>query len=148
MTKPIDPPRAHIVKTLTLTASPPRVWRALTDPSELVEWFPDESADVAVTPGGEGAWVWANHGAYAVRFEVVEPHSRLVWSWARDPNTALVDTVVTTVEFRLEPSANGGTVLHLSESGFVKEADRQGNEEGWAKELGELAAYLKLEPNS
>jgi uncharacterized protein YndB with AHSA1/START domain len=133
----------EVVKTLVVPASITRVWRAISDPKELVRWFPDEKADVAVAPGEEGAWVWHGHGAYSVRIDVVEPPTRLVWSWARDPDRPLADTVVTTVEFRLEKNEDDTTTLHLRESGFVREQDRGGNDTGWDKELGELVSYLE-----
>ena len=53
----------------------------------------------------------------------------------------------TYVEFTLEP-AGAGTRLTVVESGFAQLPDDlyrkayDGNTEGWAKELGELAAYL------
>ena len=133
----------EVVKTLVLAASPARVWKALTDPAELVRWFPDERADVVAEPGKEGHWVWKNHGSYAVRFEVVDPPGRLVWSWARDPDVPLEETVITTVEFRLEANPDGGTTLSVRESGFVREQDRAGNDSGWDKELGELVELLQ-----
>jgi uncharacterized protein YndB with AHSA1/START domain len=132
----------EIVKKLVLPSAPSRVWKALTDPDELVQWFPDERADIEAEPGHEGHWVWKNHGSYAVRFDVVDPPHRLVWSWARDPDVPLGETVITTVEFRLEPGEDGGTTLSVRESGFVREQDRAGNDTGWDKELGELAEYL------
>jgi len=55
----------------------------------------------------------------------------------------------TYVEFTLEP-AGEGTRLTVTESGFAQlpgEVFRQaydGNSEGWAKELGELATYLDV----
>jgi uncharacterized protein YndB with AHSA1/START domain len=133
----------EVVKTLALAASPSRVWKALTDPAELVQWFPDERADIEAEPGKEGHWVWKNHGSYAVRFDIVDPPGRLVWSWARDPDVPLGETVVTTVELRLEPNEDGGTTLSVRESGFVREQDRVGNDTGWDKELGELSEYLR-----
>ena len=45
----------------------------------------------------------------------------------------------TYVEFTLEP-AGAGTRLTVVESGFAQLPD--GNTDGWAKELGELADYL------
>lgn len=53
----------------------------------------------------------------------------------------------TYVEFTLEP-ADAGTRLTVVESGFAQLPDDvyrkafDGNTEGWAKELGELAGYL------
>jgi uncharacterized protein YndB with AHSA1/START domain len=133
----------EVVKTLILAAAPARVWKALTDPAELVQWFPDERADIEAEPGKEGHWVWKNHGSYAVRFDLVDAPHRLVWSWARDPDVSLGETVITTVEFKLEPNEDGGTTLSVRESGFVREQDRAGNDSGWDKELGELIEHLR-----
>ena len=133
----------EVVKTLVLGATPQRVWRALTDPKELVRWFPDEKAAIEAKPGSEGFLIWRNHGAYAVRFDVVEEPTRLVWTWGRESDVPLSETVSTTVEFRLERNEDGGTTLHVRETGFVREEDRRGNDEGWDKELGELVAYLE-----
>lgn len=133
----------EVVKTLVLAAAPARVWKALTDPEELVRWFPDKEARIEPTEGAEGAWVWETYGAYSVRFDVVDPPHRLVWTWARDPNLPLDETHTTTVEFRLEPRDEGGTTLHVREHGFAREEDRRDNDTGWDKELGELVAYLE-----
>ena len=133
----------EVVKTLELAAPPARVWKAITDPEELAQWFPDEESRVRVEEGAEGAWVWKEHGAYRVRFDTVEPPRRLVWSWARDPDVPLDQTVVTTVEWRLEPNGEGGTTLHVREHGFVREEDRRQNDLGWDHELAELAAHLE-----
>ena len=51
----------------------------------------------------------------------------------------------TLVDFTLEP-VEGGTRLHLVESGFAKMAGgdqmRKGNEDGWTIQLGKLPGYL------
>jgi uncharacterized protein YndB with AHSA1/START domain len=133
----------EVVKTLVLAAAPGRVWKALTDPEELVRWFPDKEARIEPKEGAEGAWVWESYGAYSVRFDVVDPPRRLVWTWAREPNLPLAETRTTIVEFRLEPHDEGGTTLHVREHGFVRDADRRENDAGWDEELGELVAYLE-----
>ena len=56
---------------------------------------------------------------------------------------AVDDGPSTLVEWDLEPTADGGTLLRLRESGFVAEADRAGNDAGWTEELGELVNYLE-----
>lgn len=69
-----------VEKTLELQADVERVWRAITDPKALARWFPDE-ADFQATPGYEGAFVWDQHGSFAVRVDEADPPHRLVWSW-------------------------------------------------------------------
>ena len=131
-----------IEKRMELDAEIDRVWRALTDGAELAQWFPDVGAfDMA--PGAEGAFTWANHGSYAARVVAFEPPGFLAWRWVRDPEMNLDTGVTTLVEFRLTARDGGGTVLHLRESGFVRERDRQDNEGGWKSELGELTRYLQ-----
>lgn len=133
----------EVVKTLVLAAAPVRVWKAITDPAELVKWFPDREARIEPREGAEGAWVWEKYGAFGVRIDVFDPPRRLVWTWAREPNKPLDEVHTTTVEWRLEPTADGGTTLHLREYGFADEKQRTGNDDGWDQELGELVDYLE-----
>lgn len=132
-----------IERTLRLSAPPERVWRALTDPEELAAWFPDETVDLEVRRSGGGWWHWKEHGKFAVRFDVVEPPRRLVWTWSREPGTPVDEGPTTTVEWTLEPDGNGGTVLELRESGFLTPEHREQNRKGWTHELGELRAHLE-----
>lgn len=130
-----------VEKTLQLKASPDRVWKALTDPAELGRWFPDRT-DLEPAMGREGWFDWEAHGKYAVRIDAIEHERRLVWTWAREANVELMEAPRTTVEWRLEPRADGGTTLHLRESGFVSETARDQNDSGWDHELDELLEYL------
>ena len=131
-----------IERRLELSASPERVWKAITDPEELAAWFPDHVDVFDLRAGGGGWWRWEKHGRFAVRVEVVEPPKRLVWSWCREPDTPVGEGTTTKVEWTLAPRAGGGTTLTVRESGFQTEEHRQGNAEGWAHELGELRAHL------
>ena len=131
-----------IERTLELDASPARVWVALADPEVLGSWFPDRVEELAPEEGAAGWLVWDNHGRYAIEIEWMEAGRRLVWRWAREPETALEGGYNTTVEWTLAPRPGGGTVLHLVETGFRTESDRQDNVGGWEHELGELTDYL------
>lgn len=139
MTTPVA---ATIERRLEIDAPPERVWRALTDSSEIAAWFGD-SAELDLRPGGEGWFGWKKHGRFAVRVDVVDEPTRLVWSWAREAGMPIDDCPSTRVEWRLTPRAGGGTVLELTESGFADEAARQDNVGGWKHELGDLVAYLE-----
>ena len=52
----------------------------------------------------------------------------------------------TLVEWTLDPSADGGTLLHLRESGFTTSTSRLENVGGWVEELAELMDHLAVEP--
>lgn len=132
-----------IERRLESVAPPERVWQALADPNEIVQWFGDR-AELDLRPGGPGSFSWDGHGDFAARVEVVEPPYRLSWRWAQKPGTAIEEGVSTLVEWVLTRRADGGTILELTESGFVEEEHYQGNTTGWAAELGELKALLEL----
>ena len=118
-----------------------RVWTAITDPDELARWFGNE-AEVDLRPGGDAFMTWENHGRYAIRIEEVDAPSRLVWSWVHEPGVAFEDAPATRVEWTLTPTANGGTSLHLRETGFRTDLHQGQNDEGWDAELGELKELL------
>jgi len=131
-----------IERTLELSASPERVWRAITDPAELSRWFPDR-AELEVAVGGDGTFFWEEHGSFAVRIEAIEEPSYFAWRWANQADTALdAAAEVTLVEWRVTPASGGGTVLTVRESGFTRPGHRSGNDEGWTSELAELVDLL------
>jgi uncharacterized protein YndB with AHSA1/START domain len=132
-----------IERDLVLPQPLERVWAALTDPKELGSWFPDR-VELDVRPGGEGTFTFdtddGDHVA-AVTVEAIEPMTRFAFWWG-EANGSEQRTLV---DFTLEP-VEGGTRLHLVESGFATMADgddkREGNERGWSIQLGKLPAYL------
>jgi uncharacterized protein YndB with AHSA1/START domain len=130
-----------IEKRLELNVPPERVWSAITDPGELVQWFPDR-AEVDLRPGGNGFFEWENHGRDYMRVVLVEPPTHLVWKWMNDNSAPYDDAVATTVEWTLTPTPNGGTILDLVETGFATQKAHEANTRGWNSELGELVDYL------
>ncbi len=128
-------------KTLELNAPRERVWKAITDPAELAIWFGDE-AELDLRPGGDGAMSWEEHGRYAMRVVDVDAPRRLVWNWVHEPGVAFEDAPATRVEWTLESRADGGTTLHLRESGFRTDLHHRQNTQGWDEELAELVALL------
>ena len=130
-----------IEKMVEFAAPIDRVWRAITDPQELSQWFGHET-ELELVPGGNGAMIWEQHGSFAVRVEVVEPPHRFVWSWVHEAGVPFDDAPSTRVEWTLTAREDGGTTLHLRESGFRTELHFQQNTEGWGEELDELIALL------
>jgi len=136
----------RIERTVRLAHPPERVWAALTTAEGLAAWFGDEAA-IDLRPGGTAWMRWANEGFTAhMRVERVEEPRVFGFTWGiyglpeGDPRR-------TYVEFTLESAAEG-TRLTVIESGFAQLPEDayhkayDGNAEGWAKELGDLAAYL------
>ena len=138
-------PVPALERSILLRASPERVWRALTEADELAAWF-GQRCEIDLRPGGEAWFDWDEGGLYRARVEEVEPHRRLVVRWATEADQALEDGPSTVMEWRLDPAGDGGTMLHLRETGFVDAASRFGNVHGWMDELRDLAAAVGVEP--
>ena len=143
----------RIDKQIDIEAPISRVWRALTDHREFSEWF---MADVG-SPFAEGqiargrvTYPGYEHLTFEVEvLEMKEPR-RFSFRWhpyAVDPDRDYSDEPPTLVEFRLE-QIEGGTRLHVSESGFDAlpeerrdEAFRM-NEAGWEEQVKNIEAHV------
>lgn len=126
-----------VEKVLELAAPVDRVWRAISDPVELSRWFGHET-ELDLRPDGDGAFVWREHGRYAVRVREVDPPRRLVWSWVHEPGVPFDDAPHTTVTWELTARDDGGTTLRLRETGFLTDLHHSQNNGGWDEELAEL----------
>jgi uncharacterized protein YndB with AHSA1/START domain len=124
------------------------VWSIVTESEHVGTWFSD-SAEIDLSPGGKAVLTWDEHGTFPGRVERVEPPRFISFRWARPAGAEPGEGNSTLVEFIL--SAEGeGTRLQVVESGFSeldatdeeKAKYRDGNIEGWEKELGELQEYV------
>jgi uncharacterized protein YndB with AHSA1/START domain len=135
----------RIERTVPIAHPPEKVWAELTTAKGLGAWFGNE-ATIDLRPGGSARMRWVGGPTVEMRVERVEEPTVFGFTW---PIYGLPedDPRRTYVEFTLEP-AGPGTRLTVVETGFAQlpeDAFRKahdGNTEGWAKELGELADYL------
>ncbi len=132
----------EVRRTVLLRAPRSRVWSALTQPEELLRWFPTQQAEMDLRPGGSARFVWEDSADEAV-IEVVEPEERLRFHW----RPTGLDRPFTVVTFVLR-DVEGGTELTLTETGFAGLPDQiyqsyEGNDAGWASELEELRSYVE-----
>ena len=130
-----------IEKTVHFDVPIERLWTAIATPDGVRQWFGDE-ARFTLEPGSEGVMVWDQHGSFALRVEEVDPPNRLVWSWVHEGGVAFSDAPHTTVEWNLSRREDGGSTLHLRETGFLTDLHFGQNTEGWEEELGELRGWL------
>ncbi len=135
--------------SITIKASPQRVYRALTTASELSAWF-------QVTVEGEiaiGNEVWITGFGQRTSIHIIEmtPPTRFAWRWHPgrvDPAVDYAKETRTTVTFTLQP-ADGGTLLQVSETGFdeVSLARRasvyKDNTNGWSAVVVWLRDYVQ-----
>ncbi|MEQ8318333.1 MAG: SRPBCC family protein [Phycisphaerales bacterium] len=145
----------RIEKVVELAAPVARVWRALTDHAEFGAWFRvrlDGPFEVGKTTTGNITYPGYEHMEWVSVTERMEHERVFAFSWppsAIDPDTEYDADAKVLVEFRLEPLANGGTRLTITESGFLQfpepkrlEALRS-NTEGWDIQAGNIAAHVE-----
>jgi uncharacterized protein YndB with AHSA1/START domain len=135
----------RIERIVEIAHPPAEVWAALTTAEGLSAWFGQE-ARIDLRPGGLAWMKWDSGHTADMRVERVEEPTVFGFTWhiyglpEDDPRR-------TYVEFTLEP-AGAGTRLTVVESGFAQlpagahRTAYEGNTQGWASELGELAGYL------
>jgi uncharacterized protein YndB with AHSA1/START domain len=117
-----------------LKHSPERVWKALTEPAELKEWFPDT---IVVSEWRVGAPLQFRHegGLYAFDGEVLayDPPSVLEIRWGTDR-----------VRFEVEPSKDGSMLRLIDTIDEVGKGARDAA--GWHMCLDRLDAALDGDP--
>ena len=127
----------RVALTRTIAASPEQVFRAWTDPEQMMKWAcPDPGAELEIAsevrPGGafrirmnmpDGV-----HTAVGEYREVDRPN-RVVytWDWEEEGARMGVDTVIT-VDF---VAVEGGTEVRLVHEGFPAPEHRDGHSAGW-----------------
>ncbi len=146
----------RIEEQVRLPQPPARVWRALTDPVELGTWFGANLTGATIAVGahvlGHMTHTGYEHVMLDLKIEEMVPPRRFAWRWhphAIEANVDYAGEARTLVEFTLEPTPDGGTLLRVVESGFDKlPADRRatallGNTKGWTGQLTKrLPAFL------
>lgn len=73
----------EIRREIELDAPPDEVWRALTDPDELEQWFAND-VELEPEPGGEGLFRWDDGDERHAVVEEVVPERRFVFTWDGD----------------------------------------------------------------
>lgn len=151
-------PDRRFVFDLDLDADPDTVWRALTDPTEIVRWFATEAL-VVPGEGGSLEWAWEPGGRWPHRISGWEPGRRLTLAQLADRpfdlngepvDPSLAEPRQIAIEFTLAPRAGAdgqtATRLRIVHSGFgtgqAWDDELDGISNGWSYELGGLAHYL------
>lgn len=88
---------------------------------------------VDLRPGAEGWGVWPSEGRrFAVRIEAVEPPTYLAWTRTPTPDVRIAEAIeLLHTEWALEAREDGGTDLHLLETGFLGPEHHGLNDGGW-----------------
>ena len=140
---------AQIEKEILIEAPIHVVWRIVTEPDQIKQWFcPDAELDSRT--GGAGRMAFEHGYTYFLEVVAVEPPSRFAYRWLRDQAVKARPENSTLVEFTLQTEANN-TRLRVVERGFDKvdwtnEAQAsyiEENSSGWQFYLGRLRDYAR-----
>jgi uncharacterized protein YndB with AHSA1/START domain len=128
------------------------VWRAITEPDQIVQWFSTE-ADVELRHGYEGALIFKEHATKEptvaqITVQAFEPDRSFSYRWAYEPGAVPAEGNSVLVEFVLV-AETGGTRLRVVESGLdlLDWSQEQKDDyvadhiRGWAKHIGDLGLY-------
>jgi uncharacterized protein YndB with AHSA1/START domain len=137
-----------IIKEIVIKASAERIFDALVDPRQRVEWwgaagrFQATHMESDLRPGG--AWLIRGIGADGKHFTVrgeyrsIERPRLLEFTWLPDWQE---DAPLTLVCFDLEEK-DGSTTVRLTHSGHTTDRSRESHR-GWPQILAGLQAYVE-----
>jgi uncharacterized protein YndB with AHSA1/START domain len=124
-----------IRRTWSFRSSPDRVWRAFSEPEEFTAWW-GGTEPPEIREGYEGWFNFPTEGRFAMRIDRVEPPTYLSWRWAIERDTPLEDDgEVLRTEWAILPRADGGTDVHLLETGFRGPDNHRQNSDGWDSDI-------------
>jgi len=141
----------EIRKTIEIDASPEIVFKALTDESELTQWFPDQ-AILEPKVGGKMKFTFLARKAknldrdFYPDGEIIEfePNKKLSYTWRPEGISNFPRTVVT---WTLKKIGNDKTRLELVHSGFTGKPHEMYEEHnsGWDYFTDRLYGFLSTE---
>ena len=141
-------PDQAIEREILIDAPAEVVWRTITKPDRMRQWFADRVA-LVVEPGAHGYIGFGDQGGPVV-VETVDPPTRFSFRWNHPRGEEPVTGNSMLVEFTLTPEGSERTRLRVSESGHEllawpdAEKERYADEHrgGWAEYLDRLAHVL------
>jgi len=124
------------------------VWRTITEPEQISQWFADR-VDLVVEPGAHGYMGFGDQGGPVV-VETVERPNRFSFRWNFPLDEKPVEGNSILVEFTLTSVGDDRTQLRVTESGHElrewPQAEKQRyadeHQEGWGKFLDRLVKLL------
>jgi uncharacterized protein YndB with AHSA1/START domain len=136
----------EIRKSIVVYAPPERVFKALTDEKELVQWMP-QIAKMDAREGGEYEFKyhWGDRNLDTIlkgKILELEPNKKLSYTWDSqtvDRTPRISSSVVT---WLLDGLPDGKTRVTVIQAGIVKQFSKDADS-GWNYFLERLANYCK-----
>ena len=137
-------PSLMIEREILIEAPADVVWRTITEPDQITQWFADR-VDLVIEPGAHGYMQFGDQGGPVV-VETVDPPTRFSFRWNQEPTT--VNSML--VEFTLTPESDERTRLRVTETGHElmawpdEEKQRYADEhqDGWGEFLDRLTTLI------
>ena len=144
----------HIESDVLIEAPADVVWRTITEPEQISQWFADR-VELDLRPGGAGTFVFDNpdrgspHVAPLV-VTTVEPPRHFAFRWGHPEEEAPAPGNSVLVEFTLSPEGSERTRLQVRETGLdtigwpdeQKESYAEDHRNGWTFFVGRLEGML------
>lgn len=135
----------EIKKNIVIDATPEAVFKAITDPNELTQWFPDQ-AILEPKIGGKMKFSFFKTDSeyrqmdYFPEGTITEiiPNKKISYTWQEPNIPGFPNTVVT---WELEKMEDNKTRLKLFHTGFKPDETAKKHNEGWSHFLGQLIKY-------
>jgi uncharacterized protein YndB with AHSA1/START domain len=144
----------QIEREVVIDAPVDVVWRTVTEPEQIRQWFADR-VELDARPGGRGTLVFDNEDGDPVHtaplvVEAVEAPTRFAFRWNHPAGETPAPGNSVLVEFTFHAESSERTRLRVMESGLDAlswpEADKskyaEEHNEGWAHFLGRLAGLV------
>jgi uncharacterized protein YndB with AHSA1/START domain len=122
----------RIEREVVIDAPVEVVWRTITEPDQIRQWFADR-VELEVKPGGRGYLGFGDQGGPVV-VEAVDPLTRFSFRWNHPVGEEPVAGNSVLVEFTLVPVGGQRTLLRVVESGHQLLAWNQEEKERYAEE--------------
>jgi uncharacterized protein YndB with AHSA1/START domain len=144
----------HIEQEVVIEAPVDVVWRTVTEPEQISQWFADR-VELDARPGGHGTLGFDNQGGDTVVnaplvVEAMEPPTRFAFRWNHPAGETPVPGNSVLVVFTLEAEGGARTRLRVMESGLdeigwsedAKADYARDHNEGWAHFFGRLTGLV------
>ncbi len=140
----------EIKREVIINSSKERIFAALTDPTQMISWFPD-SIEGEISEGARPLFVFEGHGKSQTYIESVQPNDYFAYRWIPGGSDFVGDVLSvpnTLVEFRIIENEGICTVT-LTETGFaslpadIAESSFTDNDGGWDYMIGRLEKLFK-----
>jgi uncharacterized protein YndB with AHSA1/START domain len=139
----------RIERDVVIEAPMEAVWRTITDPELITQWFADR-VELELEPGGQGYMGFGGSHGGPVAVETVDPPNRFSFRWNHPSGEQPIAGNSLLVDFTLSALGPERTHLRVVESGLEllawpdAEKDRYAEEHngGWANYLERLAGLF------